>query len=183
MYRACAEGYLSGVKSGKGLQCLVNPTVGKMEEPFELPETSKSYAVVGGGLAGMEAALNLEKRGHKVDLYEKEKLGGQFNLAHLTPKKMSMGKLVKYYNRELDGSKINIVHKEAIESDLISYDGVILATGSIPKVPPIPGLDNYYWADILLEENLPQNKRVFIIGGGLIGVDIATALILNKNKV
>ncbi|MCK4689440.1 MAG: FAD-dependent oxidoreductase, partial [Candidatus Marinimicrobia bacterium] len=180
---ACAEGCLGGVKSGKGLQCLVNPTAGKMEEPFELPETSKSYAVVGGGLAGMEAALDLEKRGHKVDLYEKEKLGGQFNLAYLTPKKMSMGKLVKYYNRELDGSKINIVHKEAIESDLISYDGVILATGSITKVPLIPGLDNYYWADILLEENLPQNKRVLIIGGGLIGVDIATALILNKNKV
>ena len=180
---ACAEGCLGGVKSGKGLQCLVNPTVGKMEEPFELPETSKSYAVVGGGLAGMEAALDLEKRGHKVDLYEKEKLGGQFNLAYLTPKKMSMGKLVKYYNGELDGSKINIVHKEAIESDLISYDGVILATGSITKVPLIPGLDNYYWADILLEENLPQNKRVLIIGGGLIGVDIATALILNKNKV
>lgn len=180
---ACAEGCLGGVKSGKGLQCLVNPTVGKMEETFELPETSKSYAVVGGGLAGMEAALTLGKRGHKVDLYEKEKLGGQFNLAYLTPKKMSMGKLVKYYNRELDGSKINIVHKEAIESDLTSYNGVILATGSIPKVPPIPGLDNYYWADILLEENLPQNKRVLIIGGGLIGVDIATALILNKNKV
>jgi len=139
---ACADGCLGGVKSGKGLQCLVNPTVGKMEEPFGLPETPKSYAVVGGGLAGMEAAINLEKRGHKVDLYEKEKLGGQFNLAYLTPKKMSMGKLVKYYNRELDGSKINIVHKEAIESDLISYDGVILATGSIPRVPPIQGLDN-----------------------------------------
>ncbi|MCK4297869.1 MAG: FAD-dependent oxidoreductase, partial [Candidatus Marinimicrobia bacterium] len=180
---ACAEGCLGGVKSGKGLQCLVNPSVGKEEEVFELPETSKSYAVVGGGLAGMEAALTLGKRGHKVDLYEKEKLGGQFNLAYLTPKKMSMGKLVKYYNRELDGSKINIVHKEAIESDLTSYNGVILATGSIPKVPPIPGLDNYYWADILLEENLPQNERVLIIGGGLIGVDIATALILNKNKV
>ncbi len=180
---ACAEGCLGGVKSGKGLQCLVNPAVGKEEEVFEFPKRSKNYAVVGGGLAGMEAALELEKRGHKVDLYEKEKLGGQFNLAYLTPKKMSMGKLVKYYNRELDGSKINIVHKEAIESDLISYDGVILATGSIPKVPPIPGLDNYYWAEILLEENLPQNKKVLIVGGGLIGVDIATALILNKNKV
>ncbi len=180
---ACAEGCLGGVKAGKGLQCLVNPAVGKEEEVFEFPKRSKNYAVVGGGLAGMEAALNLGKRGHKVDLYEKEKLGGQFNLAYLTPKKMSMGKLVKYYKRELDGSKINVVHKEAIESDLISYDGVILATGSIPKVPPIPGLDNYYWADILLEENLPQNKRVLIIGGGLIGVDIATALILNKNKV
>jgi len=58
-----------------------------------------------------------------------------------------------------------------------------LATGSVPKAPSIPGLDNYYWADILLKETLPQNKKVLIIGGGLIGVDIATALVLNKNKV
>jgi len=180
---ACADGCLGGVKAGQGLQCLVNPSVGKEEEVFEFPEKVKNYAVVGGGLAGMETALYLEKRGHKVDLYEKDKLGGQFNLAYLTPKKMSMGKLVKYYNKELDKSKVNILSKEATKSDLISYDEVILATGSVPKAPPIPGLDNYCWADILLKETLPQNKKVLIIGGGLIGVDIATALVLNKNKV
>jgi 2,4-dienoyl-CoA reductase-like NADH-dependent reductase (Old Yellow Enzyme family)/thioredoxin reductase len=180
---ACAEGCLGGVKAGKGLQCLVNPAVGKKEEVFESPERLKNYAVVGGGLAGMEAALDLEKRGHKVDLYEKDNLGGQFNFAYLTPKKISMGKLVNYYKKELERSKVNIVTAEATESDLISYDRVILATGSVPKTVPILGLDNYYWADILLEENLPQNKKVLIIGGGLIGVDIATALILNKNKV
>ena len=180
---ACAEGCLGGVRAGQGLQCLVNPAVGKEEKVFEFPKKAKKCAVVGGGLAGMEAALDLEKRGHKVDLYEKDKLGGQFNLAFLTPKKTSMRKLVIYYKKELEKSKVNIVYKEAIESELISYDEVILATGSIPKVPLIPGLDNYFWADILLEENLPQNKKVLIIGGGLIGVDIATALILNNNKV
>ena len=180
---ACAEGCLGGVKAGQGLQCLVNPSVGKEEEVFAFPEKAKNYAVVGGGLAGMETALDLEKKGHNVDLYEKDKLGGQFNLAYLTPKKMSMSKLVKYYNKELDKSKVNILSKEATKSDLISYDEVILATGSVPKVPSIPGLDNYYWADILLKETLPQNKKVLIVGGGLIGVDIATALVLNKNKV
>jgi len=87
------------------------------------------------------------------------------------------------YQKQLEKSTVNIIYKEANESDLLPYDGVILATGSIPKVPPIKGLDDYYWADILLKENLPQNKKVLIIGGGLIGVDIATALILNKNKV
>jgi len=163
---ACAEGCLGGVKAGQGLQCLVNPSVGKEEEVFEFPEEEKNYAVVGGGLAGMETALDLEKRGHKVDLYEKDKLGGQFNLAYLTPKKISMGKLVKYYNNELNKSKVNILFKEARKSDLISYDEVILATGSVPKVPSIPGLDNFYWADILLKETLPQNKKVLIIGGG-----------------
>jgi 2,4-dienoyl-CoA reductase (NADPH2) len=180
---ACAEGCLGGVKAGQGLQCLVNPAVGSEDKVFEPPEKIKKYAVVGGGLAGMEAALVLEKRGHGVDLYEKNKLGGQFNLAPLTPKKVSLGKLVKYYTNELGKSKVNILYKEATESDLTSYDEVILATGSIPQVPSIPGLDKFYWAEILLEENLPKNKKILIIGGGLIGVDIATALILNNNKV
>jgi len=180
---ACAEGCLGGVRAGQGLQCLVNPAVGREDEIFDSPEKSKKFAVVGGGLAGMEAALNLEKRGHDVDLYEKDKLGGQFNFAPLTPKKVSLGKLVKYYTHELEKSRVNILYKEATENDLTSYDEVILATGSIPQVPSIPGLDKFYWAEILLEENLPKDKKILIIGGGLIGVDIATALILNNNKV
>ena len=180
---ACADGCLGGVKSGQGLHCLVNPDVVAEKEALKISEKPKKYAVVGGGLAGMEAALDLEKRGNKVDLFEKDKLGGQFNLAPLTPKKVSMGKLLTYYKNELEKSRVNILYKEAKESDLVSYDGVILATGSIPKVPSIPGLDKFFWAEILLEENLPQNKKVLIIGGGLIGVDIATALILKNNKV
>jgi len=180
---ACAEGCLGGVKAGQGLHCLVNPAVVTEEDALKISKKPKNYAVVGSGLAGMEAALVLEKRGHKVDLYEKDKLGGQFNLAYLTPKKISMGKIVNYYEKELEKSKVNVIYKEADKSDLISYDKVILATGSIPQKSSITGLDKYYWADILLKENLPKNKNVLIIGGGLIGVDIATALILNNNKV
>ena len=181
---ACVEGCLGGVKSGQGLQCLVNPEVVRETETLKLVKQPKEYAVVGGGLAGMQAAIILRKRGHEVDLYEKDTLGGQFNLAPLTPNKKSMGKLVPYFKEELNYAKVNIIFKEAKKSDLISkYEGVILATGSEPAVPSIPGLDKFYWADILLEENLPQNKKVLIIGGGLIGVDIATALIPRNNKV
>jgi len=181
---ACVEGCLGGVKSGQGLQCLVNPEVGKETETIKPARQSKKYAVVGGGLAGMQAAITLRTRGHEVDLYEKNTLGGQFNLAPLTPNKRSMAKLIPYFREELKDNKANVIFKEAKKSDLISkYDGVILATGSKPAVPPIPGLDKFYWADILLEENLPENKKVLIIGGGLIGVDIATALIPRNNKV
>ncbi len=181
---ACAEGCLGGVKSGQGLQCLANPEAGKESDVVQKAEHSKNIAVVGGGLAGMEAALTLHKRGHKVTLFEKDKLGGQFNLAPLTPNKQSMERLVPFYVQELKDNNITIVNKEAEKSDLINaYDEVVIATGSKPAEVKIEGLDTFYWADILLKENLPQNKRVLIIGGGLIGVDIATALIPLNNQV
>jgi len=181
---ACAEGCLGGVKSGQGLQCLVNPEIGKETKVFTLADESKHYAVVGGGLAGMEAAILLKKRGHHVDLYEKNELGGQFNLAPLTPNKKSMDALVPYFVKELKDKNINVIYKEAVKSDLINnYDGVIIASGSKPASIKIPGLDKPYWAEILRKENLPKNKKVLIIGGGLIGVDIATALIPLNNQV
>lgn len=181
---ACVEGCLGGVKSGEGLQCLVNPEVGRETDTIKPAKHHKKYAVVGGGLAGMQAAITLRRRGYEVDLYEKNILGGQFNLAPLTPNKRSMSTLIPYFRDELKNNKVNIIFKEATKSDLISkYDGVILATGSKPAVPSIPGLNKFYWADILLKENLPKNKKVLIIGGGLIGVDIATALIPRNNKL
>ena len=181
---ACAEGCLGGVRSGQGLQCLVNPQAGKETETVERTERPERYAIIGGGLAGMEAAIILKERGHDIDLYEKDKLGGQFNLAPLTPNKKSMAKLIPYFTEKLKEREIRVIFKEATESDLIKkYDGVILATGSIPSELSIPGLGVFYWADILLEENLPENKNVLIIGGGLIGVDIATGLIPRNNKI
>ena len=181
---ACAEGCLGGVKSGQGLQCLVNPKVGKEIDIFEKAKQIKNFAVVGGGLAGMEAALTLKKRGHKVTLFEKDELGGQFNLAPLTPNKKSMAALIPYFIKEIKDNKINVIYKETIKSDLINkYDGIIIATGSRPSEIKIDGLDEFYWAEILLKENIPRNKKVLIIGGGLIGVDIATALIPLNNQV
>lgn len=95
-----------------------------------------------------------------------------------------MAKLVPYLKERLKENKVNLIFKEAKKSDLTKkYDGVIIATGSKPSVLSIPGLDKFYWADILLEKNLPENKNVLIIGGGLIGVDIATGLIPRNNKI
>jgi len=181
---ACEQGCLGGVRTGQGLKCLVNPEVGKETESVKPTKVIKKIAVIGGGLAGMQAALSLRKRGHEVNLYEKNMLGGQFNLAHLTPHKKSMECLVPYFINELKYHKINIINKEADSSDiLLNYDSVILATGSKPAVPEIDGLDKFFWADIMQEEHLPSDQKVLIIGGGLIGVDIATALIPKNNKV
>lgn len=181
---ACAEGCLGGIKSGQGLQCLVNPKVGNKIDIFERAEKGKNIAVVGGGLAGMEAALTLKKRGHEVTLFEKDELGGQFTLAPLTPNKKSMAALIPYFVKEIKDNSINVIYKEVKKIDIINkFDEVVIATGSKPAEINIDGLNKYYWAEILLDENLPKNKKVLIIGGGLIGVDIATALIPLNNQV
>ena len=181
---ACAEGCLGGVKSGQGLQCLVNPEAGHESDTVKKAAKTGKYAVVGGGLAGMQAAVTLRKRGHAVDLYEKDELGGQFNLAPLTPNKTALAPLVPYFVEELKNTGVDVFLKEIKSADMLSgYDGVVLATGSKPAAPEIPGLDKFYWAEILYDENLPEDKKVLIIGGGLIGVDIATALIPRNNQV
>ncbi len=180
---ACSEGCLGGVKSGKGLGCMVNPLVGK--EDFELkPATqSKNIAVVGGGLAGMTAAVTLKKRGHNPTLFEKDKLGGQFNLAYLPPHKASLKKLVDYLVAELDSYKIPVIKKAPEVQELNNFDEIIIATGSKPAIPPIEGLKEYFWAEVLQDENIPENKNVVVIGGGLIGIEVAAKLIDKNNKV
>jgi 2,4-dienoyl-CoA reductase-like NADH-dependent reductase (Old Yellow Enzyme family)/thioredoxin reductase len=181
---ACSDGCLGNVKKGKGLKCLVNPTVNTGLPALQKAEQTKKVAVIGGGLAGMEAAITLKHRGHSVDLFEKEKPGGQFNYAPMTPKKRSMEALVPYYLKELKNNNINVIQKEVGEADInAGYDAVVFATGAVPTIPQIEGLNKFYWAEILLKENLPENKNVLIIGGGLIGVDIATALIPKGNKI
>jgi len=182
---ACAEGCLGGVKSGEGLQCVVNPTVGREDEVISPAKEVKRYAVVGGGLAGMEAALTLRERGHKVVLYEKERLGGQFNLAYLPPHKESLKKLVDYFQEELQQKSVELLIKEASKEELLAgnYDGVILATGAVPALVPIKGLKEFYWTEFLADENLPAGESVLIIGGGLIGVEVASKLVEKANRV
>lgn len=180
---ACSEGCLGGVKSGQGLRCLVNPRVGR-EQMVDAPTDSpKRFAVVGGGLAGLQATLTLRQKGHTVDLFEKDEIGGQFNMGWRTPNKSSMRKLVPYMKDAVERSGVDIVGSEPNVDDLRDYDGVVVATGAEPKVPNIPGLDDYRVYDILGDVELPRDLNVLIIGGGLIGVDIATALIPRGNKV
>lgn len=180
---ACSEGCLGGVRSGQGLQCLVNPTVGKPIAKVEKAKKQKNIAVIGGGLAGMEAALTLKKRGHKVTLFEKEHLGGQFNLAWLPPHKENLKKLIDYYKQEIADNQIDIKYIQANRQTVENYSTIVVATGAVPKIQPIPGLDKFYWAEVLLDENLPENSTAAVIGGGLIGTEIASKLLSRGNEV
>lgn len=181
---ACSEGCLGGVRGGTGLGCVVNPVVGFENKPVRKAEIKKKIAVIGGGLAGMQAAITLSERGHNVRIYEKERLGGQFNLAWLPPKKESLKEIVDYYENEIDKMGISVSITKFNDDDLEEdFDTVVIATGAVPTVPPIKGLKDYYWADYLLDENLPQNEKIVIIGGGLIGIEMASKLVDRENEV
>jgi pyruvate/2-oxoglutarate dehydrogenase complex dihydrolipoamide dehydrogenase (E3) component len=83
----------------------------------------------------------------------------------------------------LERRGVTRVDSAAAAGDLQGYDGVVVATGAAPRVPDIVGLERYRWADLLADEELPRDQHVLIIGGGLIGVDVATALIPRGNRV
>ncbi len=180
---SCLEGCLGGVKGGKGLMCVVNPAVGKVEEAIPLVEKPRKIAVVGGGPAGMEAALVLNERGHTVTLYEKDRLGGLFNLAYLTPRKGNLKRINDYLIREVQ-EKITVVGTKADPEELAgAYDAVIVATGSRPQPPDIPGLQEWSWAELLQKNNMPAGKKGVIVGGGFIGAEMAEALVKNGNDI
>ncbi len=182
---ACSEGCLGGVRAGKGLGCVVNPLVNAELPEISPAEKSKKIAVIGGGIAGMQAAITLHARGHQVEVFEKDKLGGQFILAYLPPKKESLREIVDYYISEIDRLGIKVRYQEATK-ELISdegFDELVMATGAVPAIPPIKGLTDFLWAEILHEKITPANQNMVIVGGGLIGCEIASKLLDNGNKV
>jgi len=182
---ACAEGCLGGVKQGRGLGCVVNPLVNTGYPNVTFAEVSKKFAVIGGGLAGMQAAITLKERGHFIDLFEKSKMGGQFNLAYLPPNKESLKEIIDYFIKEVEAHQVNVIKKEANAEDLENngYDGIIMATGAIPDILPIQGLKKYYWTEFLEDDQLPSGKKVLVVGGGLIGLEVASKLVDGNNQV
>jgi 2,4-dienoyl-CoA reductase-like NADH-dependent reductase (Old Yellow Enzyme family)/thioredoxin reductase len=183
---ACLQGCLARLKSGHEIGCLANPQAGREHEMHAAPSGKKKIIVVGGGPAGMQAALTASSRGHKVALYDRKKLGGQIHLAYMPPGKEMMEKPIKGLIDKVrrSGVEINIPRKAT--ADLIAEekpDVVLLAAGAKPVVPAIPGLENVLFAEDILTGKADPGERVLIIGGGMVGIELAEYLASRKHKV
>ncbi len=165
-------------------RCAINPeTMQSKKYNVKPAKKPKNVAVVGGGIGGMEAAILLAKRGHKVTLYEKsDKLGGVFVAAAAPSFKEKDKALIAWYIRELGKYPIELkLNTEVKDVRSLGADEVIIATGAVAKKLPIKGIENSVEAiDYLLGKEV--GEKVVVIGGGLTGCEIAYDLYLKGKK-
>lgn len=137
----------------------------------------------------MEAAITAARCGHSVTLIEKsENLGGLFNYAAIPPEKTDVSSFTVWQETQLNKLGVKILtNTEANEEliDTLAPDAVILASGSSPVIPPIPGVDkpNVYSAIQVLEGEELSGKSGVVIGGGLVGMETAHHLICHGKEV
>ncbi|MEE9199018.1 MAG: FAD-dependent oxidoreductase, partial [Dehalococcoidia bacterium] len=144
---ACTQSCVGHIYLGMGVGCIYNPVTGREREWGEVVPASlkKKVVVVGGGPAGMEAARVAAERGHRVVLFEKgRRLGGQVNIVMKTPKRESFEEIILFFERQLPklGVEVRTSQAAGVEEVLVEEpDAVVIATGSTPLRPAIPGAD------------------------------------------
>jgi len=178
--------------------CSVNPLMGiehKLHRMVSPPERKKRVAVIGGGPAGMRAAIYAAKRGHDVTLFEKsDRLGGKLIHGDYASFKWPIGEYKAWLIQQLSKSGVKVIMNCAPSVDMIKaggYDAVIAATGTRPNIPDIEGLKNpdgslaagYMTCMDVFGNHEKLGKRVVIIGGSETGVETAMYLCENGHHV
>lgn len=172
------------------ITCLRNPSLGREKEYELVPaKTSKKVLIAGGGMAGLEAAIILKKRGHNPIVCEaSSELGGQFLLAGMAPRKEEMADAARWMGRAAQKAGIEIrlnTMVTAQDIDVIAPDEVILAIGAKPIQLQIPGAERPQVTDshTVLAGKADIRGDVAIIGGGLVGLEVAEYLADRGQKI
>ena len=186
----CQDGCLGRIFLARPLSCAVNPACGREREYGLRPASEpKSVMVVGGGVAGLEAARVAALRGHTVDLYERtDRLGGHVLEASVPDFKRDEARLLAWYEAQVQRVGVKVHLNVAATAELIlskAADVLVIATGSEPIVPKIPGIagSNVATASEVLLGSHPVGDKVAIIGGGLVGCETALLLARQGKRV
>lgn len=185
---SCQEGCMGRIQEYSMINCAVNPQAARERvTAYEPICRSKKVIIVGGGVAGCEAARVLAIRGHRPELFEKnQQLGGNLIPGGAPDFKEDDIALAKWYERQL--SKLEVpVHfgRKVCKEDILKadYDAVIIATGSTPKVFSLGDDARVYPAADVLNKEKDCGDAVVVIGGGLVGCETALWLSQQGKKV
>ena len=178
----CNKGCVDAIQNRRYISCVLNAENGDEATMTIQPAAEKkNVVIVGGGVAGLEAARVSAIRGHQVDLYEKEAvLGGQIHLAAVPPRKDEILRSVAYYACILPAMGVNIhLASEATKEIMNAADAVIVAVGAHDFLLPIPGADgaNVVSSWDVLSGKAEAKGHCAVIGGGLVGTETAEYLL------
>ncbi|TGL15846.1 FAD-binding protein [Leptospira levettii] len=180
---ACNQACLDHIFQGKTASCLVNPRACH-ETELNIQKTGhvKKVAVVGAGPGGMSCAKTLAERGHSVTLFDAQpELGGQLNIARRIPGKEEFKETIRYFDTMLKKYGVEVKLNTYITSESLieqGFEEVVLATGVIPRIPEIPGINGpnvLSYVDVVLKGK-PVGKRAVVMGAGGIGFDVSILL-------
>ena len=184
----CNKGCTDSIMNRRFVSCVLNAENGyEYKRVIHKAKNPRTIAVVGGGVAGLEASRVLALKGHHVDLYEKSfRLGGQVNIAMVPPRKGEMARIMNYYEAVLKDLDVTVhLNHTFTKDDAKNYDTVINAVGAHNLVPHIPGIDgsnvSNAW-DVLSGKEIVFG-HIAVCGGGLVGVETAEYLAEKGYKV
>ena len=180
----CNQACLDHTFGGKLTTCLVNPRACHETELNYIPVTqAKRVAVVGAGPAGLAAATVAAERGHQVVLFDAaSETGGQFNVAKRVPGKEEFYETLRYFGRKLQTTGVELCLNTRVDAAQLAaggYDEIILATGIVPRLPAIPGIEHpkvMTYLDVLLGRK-EVGQTVAVVGAGGIGFDVSEFLV------